>query len=94
MESFADVPVIDVKAFLSKEDPEKWEEQCRLVAKSLHEFGILIWRDPRVDEKDNEDYIDLMEEYFEKESRKHYKGEKLKDCKPEHNFQAGVTPEG
>lgn len=92
MEPLADVPVIDVRAFLEK-DPAKMLEQCKLVAQSLHEFGILIWRDPRVDEKDNEDYIDMMEEYFELEGRKHYNGEKLKDCKPEHNFQAGVTPE-
>lgn len=36
----------------------------------------------------------MMEEYFETEGRKHYAGKKLEDCKPEHNFQAGVTPEG
>ena len=35
----------------------------------------------------------MMEEYFEQESRKLYVGKKLDDCKPEHNFQAGVTPE-
>jgi len=92
MESLADVPIIDVQAFLDK-DPARMEEQCRLVAQSLHEFGILIWRDPRVNEQDNEDYIDMVEEYFEQESRKLYSGEKLSDCKPEFNFQAGVTPE-
>jgi isopenicillin N synthase-like dioxygenase len=92
MESLADVPVIDVRAFLEK-DTEKMAEQCKLVAQSLHQFGILIFKDPRVVEQDNEDYLDMMEEYFEAESRKLYKGEKLVDCKPEHNFQAGVTPE-
>ena len=92
MEPLAEVPVIDVQAFLDK-DPTKMLEQCKLVAQSLHEFGILIWRDPRICEQDNEDYLDMMEEYFEYESRKHYNGEKLKDCKPEYNFQAGVTPE-
>ena len=94
MESLSEVPIIDVRAFLNKEDPSAAEEQCRLVAKSLHEFGILIWRDPRIEERDNEDYLDMMEEYFEQEARKHYAGKKLEDCKPEHNFQAGVTPEG
>jgi hypothetical protein len=53
----------------------------------------LIWRDPRVQEQDNEDYINLMEQYFENNARKFYAGEQLKDCKPEFNFQAGVTPE-
>ena len=93
MEPLAEVPIIDVAAFLNKEDPIAAEEQCKLVARSLHEFGILIWRDPRIHEQDNEDYLDMMEEYFELESRKHYAGKKLEDCKPEHNFQAGVTPE-
>lgn len=35
-----------------------------------------------------------METYFETNARQFYAGEKLKDCKPELNFQAGVTPEG
>ena len=39
-----------------------------------------------MDEQDNEDYIDMMEKYFEFESRKLYSGKKLDDCKPEHNF--------
>eukprot|EP00347_Sterkiella_histriomuscorum_P021411 403334068 len=92
MESLTEVPVIDVRAYLDK-DSEAWEEQCKLVAQSLHQFGILIWRDPRVKEEDNEEYIDLMETYFESNARKYYAGEQLKDCKPEFNFQAGVTPE-
>jgi isopenicillin N synthase-like dioxygenase len=35
MESLSEVPVINVRAFLEK-DPAQWEEQCRLVAQSLH----------------------------------------------------------
>lgn len=89
-----DVPLIDVLAFLNADrDPARAQEMCRLVAHSLHEYGVLVWRDPRVWEQDNEDYKDMMEEYFEDESRKLYAGQKLVDCKPEHNFQAGVTPE-
>lgn len=92
METLSEVPVINVRAFLEKE-PGQWEEQCKLVAQSLHQFGILIWRDPRVNEQDNEDYLDLMERYFESNARKFYAGEDLQDCKPQFNFQAGVTPE-
>jgi len=58
------VPVIDVEAFLNRV-PGKWEEECKKVAESLHKFGILIWKDPRVVEKDNDEYLDLMEQYFE-----------------------------
>ena len=34
-----------------------------------------------------------MERYFEHTSKDFYAGRKLDDCKPEVNFQAGVTPE-
>lgn len=64
MESFDEVPVIDVQAYLSQ-NPDKIMEECKKVAESLHKFGILIWKDPRVDHKDNDEYIDLMEQYFE-----------------------------
>jgi hypothetical protein len=57
------VPVIEVADFLRK-SPEKWEEECKKVADSLHKYGILIFRDPRVNEKDNEEYLDLVENYF------------------------------
>lgn len=63
------------------------------MAECLHKYGILIWRDPRVNHSDNEEYLDMMEEYFEEEGKKFYAGKNLEDCKPEVNFQAGVTPE-
>ena len=40
----------------------------------LHKHGICIIRDTRVDEKDNDAYIDLMEEYFEETSKAFYDG--------------------
>ena len=60
---------------------------------SLHKFGIIIWKDPRVNEQDNDEYISLMEKYYEQASKKFYAGENLEDRKPEINFQAGVTTE-
>lgn len=39
--------------------------ECQKVAECFHKFGILLIRDPRVDFEDNENYIDLMEDYFE-----------------------------
>lgn len=50
-------------------------------------------RDPRVDHKTNEDYIDMVENYFEFVGEKFYKGEILKECHPELSYQTGVTPE-
>lgn len=79
-----EVPVIDVSKFLKRD--ENYEQECKKVADSLHQYGILIWRDPRVNEQDNEDYLDLMENYFSTTSKKYYEGKNLEDCKPEFNF--------
>ena len=45
-----------------------------------------IFRDPRAKEQDNEDYIDLMESYFEKASKDFYAGKKLDEAKPEYHY--------
>ena len=87
-----DIPVIDAEKYLKKE--EGWEEECKKVAHSFHKFGIVIFKDPRVNEKDNDNYIDLVEKYFDQVSKKFYAGETLKDCRPELYYQTGVTPEG
>mmetsp|Transcript_19401 Transcript_19401/g.18508 ORF Transcript_19401/g.18508 Transcript_19401/m.18508 type:complete len:133 (+) Transcript_19401:153-551(+) len=78
--------------FLTKEDG-KWKEECEKVAESLHKYGILIVKDPRASEQDNENYLDLMEKYFSTISKKYYSGEDLADAKPEFCYQTGVTPE-
>jgi hypothetical protein len=80
-----------MEAFLNKTGD--WEGECKKVAESLHKFGILIVRDPRVDHKDNDTYIDMMERYFESRGKMFYKGEELKDAHPELSYQTGVTPE-
>ena len=70
-----DIPVIDLNSYIESGD----EAHCKAVADSFHKYGICIIRDPRVDMKDNDDYIDLMEEYFEKKGKAFYDGEILKD---------------
>jgi hypothetical protein len=52
-------PVIDLQKFFEKS--EGWQKECDKVAASLHKFGILIVRDPRVNQQMNEDYIDMVE---------------------------------
>jgi len=56
------------------------------VADSLHRFGVLVVRDPRVNHNDNEQYIDMMEKYFENVGEAYYRGEELPDCRPELSF--------
>ena len=84
-----DIPVIDLKSYMESGD----QSQCQTVAECFHKYGILIIRDPRVDMKDNDEYIDLMEEYFEKKGQSFYAGEQLKDQKPEYHYLVGVTTE-
>jgi hypothetical protein len=75
------------------ETSESVKELCNSVAESLHRYGILIIKDPRAQEQDNNDYIDLMENYFDSRGKQLYSGEKLQDVKPEHHYQVGVCPE-
>lgn len=66
------MPIIDMELYLKCaqcEDPSKLPDEvrieCQKVAECFHNFGILLIRDPRVDMADNDQYIDLMEDYFE-----------------------------
>lgn len=60
------MPVIDIQAYFEKKEGI-WENECKKVAECLHNFGILIIRDPRVNHQDNETYIDMMEKYFDEQ---------------------------
>ena len=53
----------------------------------------MLIKDPRVDFSDNDKYIDLMEDYFERTGELFYSGEKVEDIKPEVMYQVGATPE-
>jgi isopenicillin N synthase-like dioxygenase len=85
-----DVPVIDMKLYFEK--GEGWEAECKKVSDSLHKFGILIVRDPRVNHEHNSTFIDMVEQYFEKVGNAYYAGEELVDARPELSYQTGVTP--
>lgn len=56
--------------------------ECQKVAECFHNFGILLIRDPRVDFQDNENYVDLMEDYFEQTCDMFYAGKECTDIKP------------
>ena len=71
---FEEPPVINMAAFLNRDDPEALEAECKKVAMSFHKFGICIVRDPRVNHEDNDTYIDMIENYFEHISADYYAG--------------------
>ena len=100
-DDFADMPVIDLEVYLKAADcadqeklPEAVRIECQKVAECFHKFGILLIRDPRVNPQDNEDYVDMMEDYFEKTGDMFYAGKDCsKDIKPECHYQVGATPD-
>ena len=90
--NFQDIPIIDLQVYLGAQgetDQLKDEVrlECQKVAECLHKFGILLIKDPRVDFEDNENYIDLMEDYFEQTGKSFYAGKDLShDIKPEWHY--------
>ena len=66
---------------------------CSQVVEGFRKHGLIILRDPRVDEEKNKRFIDLMARYFESRSKQFYRGEALADSFPQFGYQAGVTPE-
>lgn len=60
------LPLIDLSKFFNREkDAKGYYEECLKVADALHNYGVLIIKDPRVNEADNDRFIDMMEKYFE-----------------------------
>lgn len=96
-ENIEEMPVIDFAVYLKWQAGHPVSEEahleCQRVAECFHRFGILVIKDPRVDFNDNEEYIDLMENYFERTGELFYTGEKVPDIKPECHYQVGATPE-
>lgn len=81
------LPVVELKSFFDKEKkPEEYEVECKKVAYAFHNYGLCIVRDPRVNEKDNSVFIDMMERYF-------LGSDGVRDARPEVGHQVGVTPE-
>jgi hypothetical protein len=91
-DDFQDIPIIDMAVYLAERDQieaslsENVRLECQKVAECFHKFGILLIKDPRVNFQDNETYIDLMEDYFERTGELFYSGEKVSDIKPEYHY--------
>lgn len=80
------MPVVDLEVYFNRDkDPEMYEKECKRVADALHLYGIVVVKDPRVFEQDNDTFIDMMERYFALSDGK-------RDARPEVAYQVGVTP--
>jgi hypothetical protein len=56
------VPIIDVEPYLTGKG--NTNDTCKQVAESFHKYGCLIIKDPRVNQKENSQFLDMMEKYF------------------------------
>jgi len=81
------IPIINAEIFLSNPNSAEALAECKKVAEALHDYGVLIVKDPRVSEKDNDRFLDMMEKYFSQSEEL-----KMKDVRPELHYQVGATP--
>jgi isopenicillin N synthase-like dioxygenase len=68
-------------------------ELCRQVLESFHHTGVLVVKDPRVNDSYNSAFIDLMERYYQHAGTLLYNGQAVAEAHPELGFQIGATPE-
>lgn len=85
------VPIIDVKAFLTESPASKTD--CKQVAQSLHKYGCLVIKDPRVNQAENDKFLNMIEKYFQNRSKDYYANKSVSDIHPEYDYQVGATPE-
>lgn len=83
------IPHIEFECFLQNPGSEESIQEAKKVTQALIEFGCFIAKDPRVSEKHNSDFIDLLETYYDRPQEA-----VIADAYPEVGFQVGVTPPG
>lgn len=86
-----ELPVVDLSSFIGDKTPDM--KEAKKIVDGLHKYGALAIKDPRVDERGNVEFLDMMEKYFESRSKLYYSGETLTEAHPECGYQVGVTPE-
>lgn len=83
------LPVIDLDVYLNKpRDSIEVQQECAKAANALITYGALVLHDSRVADKDNDTFLDLLEDYFAQPDQ-----ELRKDERPELSYQIGVTLE-
>ena len=78
-------PLIDLSSYLN--DRKNAVDDCKMVADLLHQYGFLCVRDPRVNDQYNEEFLDMLEKYYEQSDQI-----KSKDIRKEVFYQVGLTP--
>lgn len=65
------VPIVDVEPFLNNKSSAA---ECEVVVKALRDYGCLIIKDPRVKPQENEEFLNMMENFFHSRSKDYYDG--------------------
>jgi len=79
---------VDISCFLTNPSSAESLAACKKIVDHLKDTSCLIVRDPRVNEQDNNDFLDLMERYFSQPVES-----LMKDVRAELSYQLGATPE-
>jgi hypothetical protein len=83
----ASFETIDLGKFFDRHnDMDAYKRECVKAADSLHKYGVVILKDPRVFNADNDRFLDMMQNYFEN-------SDGIRDARSELSYQVGVTPE-
>lgn len=86
-----ELPQANVDAFFSRDADaaaqSQYLEQCKIIANALHKYGAVLVKDSRVSDHENEQFQDMMEQYFET-------SDGVQDARPQYHYQVGVTPSG
>lgn len=53
------------------------------IVDSLHKYGCVIIKDPRVKQDENEIFLNMMERYFESTGHKFYQGQNIEEIFPD-----------
>jgi isopenicillin N synthase-like dioxygenase len=88
--SILDITVVDTSQML-KGSPNA--EECRKVVEGFYNHGVIAIKDPRVNEGVNQNFLRMMEGYYESRQAQLQPGKVLKDARPQWGYQVGVTPE-
>jgi len=80
--------VVDIIPFLENPSSPQGIAACKQAAESLRLTSCLIIKDPRLSEDDNNNFLDMMERYYDLPHDK-----KMRDVHPELSYQLGATPE-
>ncbi|ATY62178.1 Clavaminate synthase [Cordyceps militaris] len=82
-----DLPIIDMDVYLAHAPTSPAAQaECAKAADALIQYGALVLRDSRVAAQDNDDFLDLLEDYFAQPE-----DALRRDERPQLGYQVGAT---